>query len=110
MGDFLKQQLGATYIIIGLTTLHTHVDWLGVGLCGALDLRGRNAIENVFAATGEEYLLLDLKPRSPQTFLDPYIRYSTFQSRPLALTTSFDALVYIKNSLAMHPLRWAPCQ
>ncbi|RIK37557.1 MAG: hypothetical protein DCC55_23880 [Chloroflexi bacterium] len=112
MGDFLKLDLGADYVTIGITGLQVHVDWPAVGLCGPLDLRGKNAIEDAFASTGEPYLLLDLASRGNgrETFLDPYALYSIIESRPIVPKTTFDALIYIENSPAMQPLRWPPCQ
>lgn len=110
MGDFLAEELGRHYVVIGQTSRETVADWPGVGLCGQIDLLGENPVENVFHAQGEDFLLIDLDPRGAHPSLLPEgAVYSLQGTRPIVPSEHLNAIVYHEVAPAMNPLAWLPC-
>lgn len=111
MGDYLKTALGHKYVTIGLTGYNLSANWLGANFCGVFQLLGPNAVETILHNVGPDFLLLDLTPRGngQPTLLDSNTTYSITESRQVIVRDTFDALVYMEDSPAMHALGFAPC-
>lgn len=111
LGDYLKQSLGHKYMTIGITAYNTAVNWPAVGLCGVYQFFGANPLEQLLHNMGPDYLLLDLTPRGNghATLLDANTTYSIVDSRLVIPRDTYDALIYIEDSPAMHPLGFASC-
>lgn len=111
MGDYVKTSLRHKYVTIGLTGYNLGANWSTAAFCGVFQLLGPNAVETILHNVGPDYLLLDLAPRGngQPTFLDPNTTNSLTESRQVILADTFDALVYLEDSPAMHALGFAPC-
>lgn len=111
MSDFVKQALGHKYVTLGMTGYNLGANWSTAAFCGVFQLFGVNPVEEILHNAGPDYLLLDLTPRGngQPTLLDPNTTYSILESRQVIPRDTFDALIYIEDSPAMHPLGFAPC-
>jgi erythromycin esterase-like protein len=111
MGDYLRTALGHKYVTIGATGYNLAANWPAANFCGVFQLLGPNALESVLHNVGQDFLLLDLTPRcnGQSTFLAPNITYSVRESRQVIPSDTFDALVFMEDSPAMHALGFAPC-